>query len=781
MPNIIQTAPLTQVIVAVGTTPPLSGDATGPIGSNTVVRLQGRDISSTAPVANQVLSWNGSQWVPTTMSLTLAGDVTGTLGANTVVHMTGQTIAGLTVTTTNGYVGANEAGAGAIRLGAWTSGASYGALYIGVTPSAGNYALTSEGSSVWLNAPNAAGIINLNVAGDSVARFAATAGSSFATKATGVGASAHQMLVSQDFEIRGRNSADNNNVGLLYWYGISNTLYIGSYSVSATILANLYCITSSSQYYNAGGVTVLKLDGNNGWNQSFGVDASHAGMWSMSWAGDAANKHALYFGSNATVPATNNYSFLGDQTSVWFNAPNAAGYLNFYAANTTQIAQGDTTSFRFYTANTPGNGPQIEAAHGHIVAGGIGGTNFKAHAGPLPTFETAFAGFWGLAPGTARSSSNALFYSDGVSSYFNIPHASGIAYVTWQGAVVLSAANQSLWQFYDATLSGNGPQIEALHGHIVAGGTGGTNWKTHIGPYTGFETSNAAIWFLAPGTARSSANMAIYGNGTQTILNSPTAGAFIGFYGGGDGYYLGQLDSTSFRVMRSGGYTSATIEGAHGHVVAGGGNSDQKVHIGPRTGSETTYGALWVLPAATARTANNPVVFSDGSDLYLNSTVAGRGVYIYEAGTTQLASFLAASIGIGVGNVADVSIRGTSTVSVRGDTSVTLGYTASTIIHQGALRFTTRAVSGNITIDTTTTDFILHVDTAAARSITLPAPTDGRVLIIKDKTGSAATNNITIVRHASEKIEGVAASYVIDTDWGWVQLTSDGTDWYVYR
>src|SRR5690606_4883886 len=47
---------------------------------NTVVKIQGRDVTNTAPGANQVLGWNGSAWAP--MSL-------GVTGSATVVEYTG--------------------------------------------------------------------------------------------------------------------------------------------------------------------------------------------------------------------------------------------------------------------------------------------------------------------------------------------------------------------------------------------------------------------------------------------------------------------------------------------------------------------------------------------------------------------------------------------------------------------------------------------------------------------------------------------------------------------
>lgn len=76
-------------------------------------------------------------------------------------------------------------------------------------------------------------------------------------------------------------------------------------------------------------------------------------------------------------------------------------------------------------------------------------------------------------------------------------------------------------------------------------------------------------------------------------------------------------------------------------------------------------------------------------------------------------------------------------------------------------------------------DNIVLVDaTASARTITLPSPTNGRVLYIKDLKGQAASHNITIDPFASEKIDG-ASSLVISSAYGSVLLGSDGTNWQV--
>ena len=71
------------------------------------------------------------------------------------------------------------------------------------------------------------------------------------------------------------------------------------------------------------------------------------------------------------------------------------------------------------------------------------------------------------------------------------------------------------------------------------------------------------------------------------------------------------------------------------------------------------------------------------------------------------------------------------------------------------------------------------VDTGtAARSITLPAsPSNGNEIIISDRDGNAATNNITVARNG-KTVAGLAEDLTIDLDYARVRLRYDGTsDW----
>lgn len=79
-------------------------------------------------------------------------------------------------------------------------------------------------------------------------------------------------------------------------------------------------------------------------------------------------------------------------------------------------------------------------------------------------------------------------------------------------------------------------------------------------------------------------------------------------------------------------------------------------------------------------------------------------------------------------------------------------------------------------------DVILLVDTSSARTINLPnAATSKRLLVIKDATGSAATNNITVDRSAGGNIDGVASNKTLKNAFGIWYFLSDGANWFLIK
>lgn len=78
-----------------------------------------------------------------------------------------------------------------------------------------------------------------------------------------------------------------------------------------------------------------------------------------------------------------------------------------------------------------------------------------------------------------------------------------------------------------------------------------------------------------------------------------------------------------------------------------------------------------------------------------------------------------------------------------------------------------------------TTDRIIGVNRAGAVTVTLPtaALIAGKAYVVKDESGAAGTNNITVDTQGSELIDG-AASQVLSTNYGSQGYYSDGTNWF---
>ena len=88
-----------------------------------------------------------------------------------------------------------------------------------------------------------------------------------------------------------------------------------------------------------------------------------------------------------------------------------------------------------------------------------------------------------------------------------------------------------------------------------------------------------------------------------------------------------------------------------------------------------------------------------------------------------------------------------------------------------------QVVSGDVNPATASRWYLVDTGTAA-RSITLPAsPSNGNEVIISDRDGNAATNNITVARNG-KTIAGLAEDLTIDVNYARVRLRYDGTsDW----
>ena len=123
-----------------------------------------------------------------------------------------------------------------------------------------------------------------------------------------------------------------------------------------------------------------------------------------------------------------------------------------------------------------------------------------------------------------------------------------------------------------------------------------------------------------------------------------------------------------------------------------------------------------------------------GTQTLTNKTISGASNTLTNIGNASLTN-------------SSITVNG-SAVSLGGSVTIVTGPASS-------------AVSSNITMAANNNYF---VDTAAARTLTLPAsPTLGDTIVIYDASGTAATNNITIARNGSN-INGVADNAIIDVN-----------------
>lgn len=78
----------------------------------------------------------------------------------------------------------------------------------------------------------------------------------------------------------------------------------------------------------------------------------------------------------------------------------------------------------------------------------------------------------------------------------------------------------------------------------------------------------------------------------------------------------------------------------------------------------------------------------------------------------------------------------------------------------------------------TVTDQLVLVDTTSnAITLTLPDPANYQTIYITDIGGNLSTNNLTVARFGTEKIEGITASKLFQSNFGSWAFQSNGTDW----
>jgi len=152
--------------------------------------------------------------------------------------------------------------------------------------------------------------------------------------------------------------------------------------------------------------------------------------------------------------------------------------------------------------------------------------------------------------------------------------------------------------------------------------------------------------------------------------------------------------------------------------------------------------------------------------------------FISNSGPAGFIQTLTGNTGGAVGpTVGNINVVGTGSVAVTGNP----GTSTLTISDNGLLVYAYTATSASPYVATATDTYISVDSSGGAKVVQLPnAPVVGRVFIVKDRTGSAGANTITVTTVGGVvNIDG-ATTFVMNTNYESSEFLFNGTAYEVF-
>jgi hypothetical protein len=330
-------------------------------------------------------------------------------------------------------------------------------------------------------------------------------------------------------------------------------------------------------------------------------------------------------------------------------------------------------------------------------------------------------------------------------------------FATWpSGQVSLpNATGIALRGCSDVTIQGAAGNYNTANGLVIAGNRGVTRTATVTSGSSTLTVAAGGVWKAGepiggPGIPAGTF-VGVYNSGAATITLVDSAGAAVLATASAAGVTLSR---PCVNVTVFGGEFLYTVAGQTANVyvekVGDTATSCDQSGITVYTKEDPSDGVLTYMSTSLPTTKYEAINGVSGSRVFLTNYSANGRRWEYSGG----------------------SVSGVIPLRANQDGQLA---TESGRVHKRV------AKTANYTI--TMQDEIVGVtDTSSARTITLPSAAtvrSGALYTIKDESGAAVTNNITIARAGSDTIDG-ATSKVINTNYGVVTLYSDGTSkWFV--
>lgn len=347
-------------------------------------------------------------------------------------------------------------------------------------------------------------------------------------------------------------------------------------------------------------------------------------------------------------------------------------------------------------------------------------------------------------------------------------------------------ANSAPYVRKNTLTAGTGISITNGAGSITIANSSPGSALTITGNTGGAISPSAGNWNLV--TANTTVQIA--GSGSTLTQDFNLTNLLLGVPGTSIAGAVGNvsLGKTALSALSSGTGNTAIGEGALNTTTVQTSNTALGYFsLNACTNSSNTAVGAFSLWQLTNAGSNCAVGFQAGRDLttggantiigfhaLLDATTASNNVMIGSEAGQSYTSSESNNICIGTNVFGTV---GESNIIRIGTTSHTQTYLQG-VVNMPKGQVVSVTVPGAYPYTTLATDYVIIVDTTSARTINLVAsPVTGQTYRIKDNTGSAATNNITITP-AAGNIDG-AASFVINTNYGSVDLVYNGTQWNI--
>lgn len=414
------------------------------------------------------------------------------------------------------------------------------------------------------------------------------------------------------------------------------------------------------------------------------------------------------------------------------------------------------------------------AASTFLQNDGSGNLSWTAVPSPYPAFSsdkvlysTASAAEWrtvGTGSTDAAYPANTIILGRAKPTSFTTANNNIIISTATTNTMTSAQNNIVMGTGGNALTSGGNTILLGDYGSSLASGTEvvAIGWKS-----TGTGISGGSVFqSVAIGTRGvCGSNCVSIGDIAQASSTSVAIGSSCGNNGGSNGVTVGNS---------AGGFGTSRIVCIGNEAVARGGGDG--VSVGYRAGGAgvgTDTGGFNTCVGSNAGFGMNNV--SAARNVFLGymagrrNTTQADELFIDNQDRTTYANQQTKSLLYGTFNATETSQR--------------LRINAQTQLAYGEKHASLHGQTGTLDVITAlTSNYYIGVDCSlAAKTVNLPAAAtagQGFVLVIKDESGSAATNNITIDASGAELIDG-AATQLINANYGSLSLICSGTAWFL--